>query len=167
MGPDALRELLDYHYWARDRLIEAVAELASEQFTEQVESSFPSVRDSLVHVYSAEWIWCSRWQGNSPAAMLSPDTFADLESLAKAWTDHEQTMRAVLESFCPNDIGRAITYRSTDGAAISSVFWQMLQHVVNHASYHRGQLTTLLRQLGAKPPASMDMIVFYRERGSA
>jgi uncharacterized damage-inducible protein DinB len=49
------------------------------------------------------------------------------------------------------------------GAAGKSVFWHMAQHVVNHATYHRGQVTTLLRQLGAPPPASMDLITYYRE----
>ena len=54
MGPEALRELLDYHYWARDRLLSAVAALSPEEFTRNLVSSFPSVRDSLVHIYSAE-----------------------------------------------------------------------------------------------------------------
>lgn len=96
--------------------------------------------------------------------MLSPKGFADLETLASAWTDHERTMHSVLENFCPDGVDLAIAYQSTAGEELSAVFWQMLQHVVNLASYHRGQVTTLLRQLGAKPPASMDLIAFYRER---
>jgi uncharacterized damage-inducible protein DinB len=46
------------------------------------------------------------------------------------------------------------------------VLWQMLQHVVNHSTYHRGQVTTMIRQLGAAPPQAMDLIAFYRERGA-
>ncbi len=138
MGPEALRELLDYHYWAHDRLLNAVAALSPEEFTRNMVSSFPSDRDSLVHIYSAEWIWCSLWQGHSPKAMLSPEGFADLETLASAWTDHERTMHSVLESFCPDGVDLLIAYQSTAGEEFSSVFWQMLQHVVNHASYHRG-----------------------------
>jgi uncharacterized damage-inducible protein DinB len=41
----------------------------------------------------------------------------------------------------------------------------MVQHVVNHASYHRGQITTMLRQLGAPPAKPMDMIAYYRTHG--
>jgi uncharacterized damage-inducible protein DinB len=48
----------------------------------------------------------------------------------------------------------------------STVFWQMAQHVVNHATYHRGQVTTMLRQLGVEPAQAMDLIAFYRERQS-
>ena len=61
-------------------------------------------------------------------------------------------------------INRVFEFRLLSGQESSSVFWQMLQHVVNHASYHRGQVTTMLRQLGAQPAKSMDMIAFYRER---
>jgi uncharacterized damage-inducible protein DinB len=46
---------------------------------------------------------------------------------------------------------------------MASPLWQMVQHVVNHGSYHRGQVTTMLRQLGSKPPKSLDMIAYYRE----
>ena len=59
-----------------------------------------------------------------------------------------------------------IDYKSTAGVAGASVLWQMLQHVVNHSTYHRGQVTTMLRQLGAAPPKAMDLIAFYRERSA-
>ena len=57
-----------------------------------------------------------------------------------------------------------IEFKLLTGQAAASPFWQMLQHIVNHASYHRGQVTTKLRQLGAQPAKSMDMIAFYRTR---
>ena len=56
-------------------------------------------------------------------------------------------------------------YRLFTGQVGAQPFWQMLQHVVNHGSYHRGQVTTMLRQLEAAPPRAMDLIAFYRERG--
>ena len=59
-------------------------------------------------------------------------------------------------------VDRVIAYTMINGDARQSVFWHMLQHVVNHASYHRGQVTTMLRQLGATPPQGMDLITFYR-----
>ena len=66
-----LETLLDYHYWARDRVLDGGrAQLTPEQFTRDLGSSFKSVRDTLAHTYSAEWAWYSRWQGTSPTAML-------------------------------------------------------------------------------------------------
>jgi uncharacterized damage-inducible protein DinB len=73
-------------------------------------------------------------------------------------------MRKQLERLEPEAVQRTIEYRDLRGHDQSDVLWQMLQHMVNHGAYHRGQITTMLRQLGAAPPKSMDMIAFYRER---
>ena len=159
-----LETLLDYHYWARDRVLDAAAQLTPEQFTRDLGSSFKSVRDTLAHAYSAEWAWYQRWQGSSPTAMLPFDQFPDVASLRQAWTDHETKMRAFLDGLGETGISNVYDYKLLSGHAGSSVFWQMLQHVANHASYHRGQVTTMLRQLGAQPGQSMDMIRYYREK---
>ncbi len=161
-----LRTLLDYHYWARDRVLDAASALTADQFTRNLGSSFGSVRDTLVHLYSAEWAWYSRWQGTSPTAMLPMDQFPDIASIRQPWMAHEARIRAFLESLGESGITRVFEYKLLSGQSGSSVFSQMLQHLVNHASYHRGQVTTLLRQLGAAPARSMDMIAFYRERGA-
>jgi uncharacterized damage-inducible protein DinB len=167
MNLQDLRTLLDYHCWARDRVLAAAEALTPEQFTRDMGSSFRSVRDTLVHTYSAEWAWCSRWQGTSPTAHLPPEQFPDVQSLRQAWTAQETKMRAVLEELGEPGLEKVIEYKLLNGTAGASVFWHMLQHVVNHASYHRGQVTTMLRQLGAQPAKSMDMIAFYRERSNA
>jgi len=159
-----LRTLLDYHYWARDRVLDAAAALSPEQFTRDMGSSFRSVRDTLAHTYAAEWAWYSRWQGTSPTALLAPDMFPDVASLRATWAELESKMRAYLDELGDAAIDRVFEYKLLNGSAGASPFSHMLQHVVNHASYHRGQVTTMLRQLGAKPAKSMDMIGFYRER---
>jgi uncharacterized damage-inducible protein DinB len=159
------RGLVDYHYWARDRLLEAVGPLSSEQFGRDLRSSFGSVRDTLVHIYSAEWIWLSRWEGKSPTAMLSVERFPSLGSLREAWNAHEVKMRSFLLQLGEDGIKRPIEYKTISGQAFTSTVAQMLHHVVIHAAYHRGQVTTMLRQLGAAPPKSMDLITFQRERG--
>jgi uncharacterized damage-inducible protein DinB len=166
MNFHTLETLLDYHYWARDRILDAAERLTPEQLTRDLGNSFPSVRDTLVHLFSAEWVWCARWQGASPQTMLDPAAFPDVASLRAAWHEHEQKVRAVLAQFGENGIVRAIEYRTFNGVAQAQPFWQMLQHVVNHGSYHRGQVTTMLRQLGAAPPRSLDLIAFYREQGA-
>jgi len=161
-----LQTLLDYHYWARDRALDAVEAIASEQYTRSLGSSFGSIRDTLVHTYGAEWIWHARWQGASPAALLSFEQFPDVASLRAAWAEQEVKTRAFLDSLGEGGVTRSFDYRLITGAPGSSLFWHMLQHVVNHASYHRGQVTTMLRQVGAAPGKSMDMIAFYRERAA-
>jgi len=161
-----LRTLLDFHYWARDRMLDAIEPLTPEQWTRDLGNSFRSVRDTVAHIYSAEWVWYERWRGNAPAALLSAEQFPDVATIRKAWTEHERHVRALLDGLGEDGVARVIPYTLFSGVASASPLWQMLQHVVNHASYHRGQVTTMLRQLGAAPAKSCDMITFYRELGA-
>ncbi len=162
-----LTTLLDFHYWARNRVLDAAEQLTPEQFTRDLGGSFASVRDTLVHLYSAEWAWYQRWHGTSPTAMLSPAEYPDVATLRAAWVAHEATMRAFLGSVGAEGITRVIEYRTLAGQPSSSALWEMLHHVVNHGTYHRGQVTTMLRQLGAAPARSVELIAFYRERNAA
>lgn len=164
MTLDELHLLVDYNYWARDRLLDAVAALSPEQFTRDMGNSFGSVRDTIAHICDAESIWLARWSGGRPTGFQKPDRMPDFETARKEWAELENRMREVVRGMGPDDVQREIRYKDFRGAERSDVFWQMLQHVVNHGSYHRGQVTTMLRQLGAQPPKFMDLIVFYRER---
>ena len=74
MNPQDVQTLLDYHYWARDRMLDAVEQLTGDQFTRDLGSSFPSIRDTVVHMFGAERNWYLRWRGESPAA-LPPNGF--------------------------------------------------------------------------------------------
>ena len=162
-----LQTLVDYHYWARDRLFAAIGTLTQEQLTRNLGNSFPSIFDTVVHLYGADWIWRSRWDGESPTALPASNTFRDLPSVRSAWNEEEGRIRACLERLGPEGVARPIAYRGWDGRQQAQPFWQMLQHLVNHGSYHRGQVTTMLRQINVAPAKSMDLIAFYRERAAA
>ena len=166
MNLQDLRTLLDYHYWARNRLLDALEPLTPEQFSHDTGSSFKSIRETIVHIYAAEWAWHSRWQGRSPRALMTSEAFPDVAAIRAAWSALEATMRAFLDSLGEDGIARVFDYTLLGGQDGSSPFWQMLQHVVNHASYHRGQVTTMLRQLGVPPAKPMDMIAYYRTQGA-
>ena len=145
-------------------MLAAVEPLTSEQLMRDMGNSFRSVRDTLAHIYFAEWVWLSRWQGESPTSPLPPDMFPDLATIRKTWLEHEGKLRAFLDGLGEQGINRVVQYKLLNGQPGTSAFWPMLQHVVNHGTYHRGQVTTMLRQLGAAPPRSTDLITFYRER---
>ena len=165
MNLGELQTLVDFNYWARDRMLEAVEPLTPEQFTRGLDNSFPSIRDTLVHLYGAEWIWCSRWEGESPQSLPEASGFPDLASIRRAWIEQERKVRAVVDRLGEEGIQRPVAYRrKADGPTQAQIFWHMLQHVVNHGSYHRGQVTTMLRQMGVAPPKPMDLIAYYRTR---
>jgi uncharacterized damage-inducible protein DinB len=157
-----LDHLVQFNFWARDRIVAAVRTLDIDQYTRDLRNSFSSVRDTLVHLYSAEWVWLSRWEGTSPTTPIDPAIYPDLDSLMRAWHELERRFRDYV-SAVGDDVERVIDYRLMNGTPGRSAFWQMLQHVVNHGTYHRGQVTTMLRQLGATPPKSTDLITYYRE----
>lgn len=159
-----IRALLDYHYWARDRLLTALEPLTDEQLTRDMGSSFRSIHDTIVHIFAAEWAWHSRWHGVSPTALSQAGEFPDLTTLRARWTDLEQQVRAYVDAAGEDGLRRVYDHTSLAGVAGRSALWQMVQHVVNHASYHRGQVTTMLRQIGSAPARSLDLIAFYRER---
>jgi uncharacterized damage-inducible protein DinB len=164
MTYDDVKTLFDYHYWARDRTLDALDALTPDEFTRDLGSSFRSIRDTMAHTYSAEWVWNQRWQGLTPKAMLPPEQFPDVASTRQQWLGLEQTVKALIADLGDEGMNRVLHYTLLSGLPVSSPFWQMFQHVVNHASYHRGQVTTMLRQIGAAPPKSCDMVTFYRER---
>jgi uncharacterized damage-inducible protein DinB len=99
-------------------------------------------------------------------ALPAPEQYADLTALRAAWQEEERLIRTILNRLGPEGISRPIVYQGWDGRRQGQPFWQMLQHLVNHGSYHRGQVTTMLRQLGVPPAKSMDLIAFYRERAN-
>ena len=162
MTSDYLRQLIAFHYWARDRVMLAAGPLSAEQYTRSMGSSFSSIRDTLNHVYLAEWIWYSRWNGVSPTAFPELD-LPDVPALQERWRETEGKVRAYIDEAGEAGISRVIPYRLLSGLESASPLWQMVVHVVNHATYHRGQVTTLLRQVGAAPPKSTDMITYFRE----
>jgi len=157
--------MLDYHYWARDRMFEALEPLTAEQVNRDMGNSFKSIRDTVAHLYAAEWAWYSRWQGTSPDKLLPADMFPDLAAVRLASTELEAKIRAYVEALGEANVTKVIEYKLLSGQPGASPVWQMVQHLVNHASYHRGQVTTMLRQLGAQPAKPLDMIAFYRSRG--
>jgi uncharacterized damage-inducible protein DinB len=157
------RLLYDYNGWANHRVLNASAALSEEQFTRDLGSSFPSVRDTLVHIFGVEWLWLERWHGRSHDAIPPASDFPNHEAVGRRWTEIERNLLDYVASLTPDDIQRVVEHQTTRGVSQAQPLWQMLQHVVNHGTYHRGQVTSMLRQLGAHAEAT-DLILFYRQR---
>lgn len=155
-----MQELFRYNRWANERVLGATSGLTQEEFTRDLRNSFPSVRDTLAHVLGAEWIWLSRWKGVSPRSLPEASAFANHAALRTRWAEVEAEQTAFVTATSADDLKQVITYQNTKGESFSYPLWQLMRHVVNHSTYHRGQVTTMLRQLGAKP-ISTDLIVFY------
>ena len=166
MSPEEIRLLFDYNAWANHRSMDAAAALTNEQFTKPMGNSFSSVRDTLAHIFGAEWIWLERFQGRSPASLPSAGDYADLGQLRARWSEFEPRLLKFAHGLSQGDLDRVFEYKTLKFGVYSNPLWESMQHLVNHGTYHRGQVTTLLRQLGAQPIAT-DLMHFYRERATA
>lgn len=166
MTPQEIRTLYEYDAWANNRTLGACAALTQEQLTRDLGNSFGSVRDTLVHILGAQMIWLARLTGDTPIGMPKPDDYPDLAFVRARWAEVEPKMLDYVGGVSAGDVDRVLEYRNVKGTTFRDPIGQILQHLANHGSYHRGQVTTLLRQLGATP-VSTDMIGFYREQSAA
>ena len=166
MNLQDLNTLLDYNYWARDRMDEALEPLTAEQATRDLGGSFKSIHDTVAHLYAAEIVWYARWQGESPSALVTGAAFSDLSAIRSAWLAHEPKIRTFTNDLGEPGIDKLFAFTMFNGQPTAAPFAQTLQHLVNHGSYHRGQVTNKLRQLGAPPAKSLDLIAFFRSRSA-
>ena len=162
MDVSDFRTLYDYNAWANRRMLDACAALTPDQFLRDMKSSFASVRDTLAHVYGAEFIWLERWNLRTPAKLPSPNDFPSFESIRASLTEIDRALIEFVAGLTPEALARSLDYTLLSGKAQSGPLAPMLQHLANHSTYHRGQVTTLLRQLGAKA-ISTDLIAYHRE----
>jgi uncharacterized damage-inducible protein DinB len=164
MTPRDIFRLYEYTAWANARMLDAAEGLTADQFTRDLRNSFPSVRDTLAHIVGAEWVWLRRWHGESPSKGLPAADFPTVASLRERCAVVERERRPFLETLSEEGLSRPVSYRDFAGHDRTLPLVVTLQHVVNHGTYHRGQVTTLLRQLGATP-VSTDLSRFFLEQG--
>jgi uncharacterized damage-inducible protein DinB len=151
MNLERIRELYDFNAWANHRAADSCSALNTEQFTRPLGSSFSSVRDTLAHILGAEWIWLERWRGHSPKTLLPAADFPDLASVRTRWREVELQQMDFVRGLAEHELERECAYINLQGKPFAYPLRACLQHVVNHGSYHRGQVATMLRQLGAQP----------------
>ena len=163
MTPDYARTLISYNYWARDRVMASVETLSPEQLRRPAVSSFGSILDTLTHLYSGESLWYQRCSGHPSPARPDLSGLTDVSAVRAAWAPLERQIRDLVDGLGAEGLMRTVEYKALTGQVVASPYWQILAHMVNHGSYHRGQIATLCRQVGGTPVKSMDMVVFFRE----
>ena len=160
MNRETLRDFCDYNTWANKKTLDSLEPLAPEALTSPMGGSFASIRDTVVHIIGAAWIWWQRCIGERPKGLLDPAGFPDVASLRARWPEIDDGYLDVVNS---KDLDEAVTYVNRHGNQYTYSIGKILLHNVNHSSYHRGQVVTLLRQIGAKP-AVTDYLLFVDER---
>lgn len=161
MTLDDIRDLVAYTEWATARLTEALSRVPDAARRRRDESAFGSLHGTFAHLIGAEWIWLERWQGRIPAA---PPEWVGLESfdeLLARLAALQRDRAAYLAGLGEADLSALIPYRTFAGVESANTIGELIRHVVNHGTYHRGQISMRLRQLGEQPP-STDYILWLR-----
>jgi uncharacterized damage-inducible protein DinB len=161
-----VRELFRYNTWANTQVLDTVECLGPRQLVRAVGGSYPSIQATLTHVVWAEWFWLERWQGRSPKQVFAPDEFPTLLSLRSRWAQVHTDQSQFLQSLDSERLQRVLRYTNLKGETWEYPLWQQIYHVLNHSSYHRGQVTTMLRLLDAQPRTT-DYLNFRDEVGDS
>ncbi len=162
MTLEDVRSLYEYNRWANARFLEILSGLAEERLGARIESSFPSILGTFAHIVAAEWIWLRRWSGENPSVFPEWLEHPSLARLRAELETIEAGRDAFLASLDEVDLQAPLDYTTMNGTPHRNRLLDLLLHVVNHSSYHRGQLTTMLRRVGATPVAT-DYVYFKRD----
>ena len=158
-----LQQIYDYHYWANRRLLAAMVGLSSEQMNKSFGFSWNSIHGTLLHMLGAEVTWLKRWQGTSPKSLIDPTDFPSLYDVRKKWEAQEDSMLTFLAAQTPHSILETIAYANTRGENFELPLWQMMVHVVNHATHHRAELAEMLTNLDVVHPED-EMNQYFLEK---
>jgi uncharacterized damage-inducible protein DinB len=158
MHAEALRHFYGYHF-AENRTLwdHYIAQLSAEQFTQQFAYSHGSVRDQIVHLMDVDDVWFSELQGVEPLEPAASAQDDDRQSLRARWDAIEQRMRTYLSALQDEALDTRPIQEPEEDKGLR--VWQVLLHVVNHATDHRAQLLRSLNDLGLET-RSQDYI-FY------
>ena len=164
MTKKEIQLLFDYDKWADLKLLEAIAPLTGEQCKKEMKSSFGGIHGTLVHILSADKVWCDRWTGKTPGLLKSED-YPTVETVKKQWDTYHHEIGNFLQSLTEETLNTPMQYADFKGNVFTHPLSQQMQHKVNHSTYHRGQIVTMLRQLEMQV-VSTDLITYMRQKDS-
>lgn len=138
--------------------------MSQEQYTRDHAHSWGSVQNLLLHIMNAEWIWLRRWQGESPRTFPPESEFPTVSALRNRWMEIEVEMRDFVAEQTEGSLHQKVAYTTTLGESREQELWQMMAHVPNHGTHHRGELAAMFAALGIQHQED-DWLYYFLERG--
>lgn len=162
-GPAAIaRQMLIYMLWADRVILRALREVTPEDLLRDTGSSFPSLLQTTAHIAGAEKIWLSRFLGTTLEPFPTENDFSELIPLLISWEETAAGMEAFLAGLTDEQLEATLSWSNSRGESFNRPLWQPVFHLANHSTYHRGQIVTMLRQMGYAAPGT-DLIYFLQE----
>ena len=163
MNKADLLDLYRFNEWANSRVIDVVRTLSPDVLARDLGGSHHCIRDVLAHIISAEWIWLERWNGNSPTVVPDWVDSGDVPALLERLSGVERGRGGFFENLPEEKLREALSFRLMSGEDRALPLIDLILHVVDHSTYHRGQLASMLRQCGVAPPSTA--FIEYRRGG--
>lgn len=158
---ELLQEYAAYNIWATKLLTDRISRLSEEEINREISSSFPSLYKTLQHIWFAEEVWWERLKLNETIMPKSTGFAGSFSEMADILAKQSQQWKDWLDGATENQVTHVFAF-VRNKEQIKMPVYQMLQHLFNHATYHRGQLVTMLNQLGADKIPSTDFSTFSR-----
>ena len=162
---DDLVSLYLYNSWANARVLETLRELSVADYVKEQGGGWPSLRATFVHLAGATDAWAERFAGKDATRLATVEELPGLEDAARVVLAAEEKHRRLLPAFTPERLAGPFRWKNLKGEEKTAPFWAVVRHVVNHQTYHRGQIAAMVRRLG-QAPKSTDMVVWGIEVSS-
>ena len=161
---EILLQYATFNAWANQRLCETVLLLPELQQEQHIDSSFPSLKKTLAHMWDAESIWWQRMKLLENVTRPSESGEFSTQEISTNLVQQNKNWLDWINNATPAAIDHVFAYQNTKREQFKQPIYQMLMHVFNHGTYHRGQLVTMLRQLGIDKIPATDYIVWSRRK---
>jgi uncharacterized damage-inducible protein DinB len=158
-----LVSLSEYNTWANKKIHQFIIDAGEDKCLIVQKSSFPTIHDTLIHIWDAQSIWLDRWHDIVFTTWPGKTFKGSTAEAALALVENSMVWADLVHSIDNEKFESVIHYRNIKGDEFASSCTQIIQHVMNHSTYHRGQLVTMLRGAGLTALASTDFISFCRE----
>ena len=154
---------VDYNLWANRKTTELLVSLDPSVLDRSIANSFPTIKETLKHLHYAESIWLQRIQLNEDTQIPWPDANPSADQLYSDLNQASQDLKDYVDGLNTDDLGRTVSFITGEGASLSNTVERIIYHVINHSTYHRGQVITMLKQLGIKEAVSSDLYFYYQD----
>jgi uncharacterized damage-inducible protein DinB len=152
-----------FNYWANNLLTTAIEKhLDDQKLDQEIISSYPSLRKTVYHIWDAEFLWLNRLKGKSLFEWPSKNFEGTFSEAKTDMLKNNQLFIDFVESLDNSQILTYFEYKNIEGKKFSSAIWEAVMHCINHSSYHRGQVVTMMRQLGMTKIPATDFIAYCR-----
>lgn len=163
---ELLKKYTKYNIWANERICAMMEKVNPLLLDKELKSSYKSIRKTAYHIWDAETIWIKRLQGKSLKEWPSENFKGGFPEFKNEFLGGSGKFFMYVLNKEPKQLEQNLTYKNTKGVQFTDKIGHIIQHVCNHSTFHRGQIITMLREVGETELFPTDFIAFERENKS-